>query len=79
MIMVTKLNGARIAVNPDLIERITAAPDSTITLVDGVHYVVRESVDELIGLIVDYRARVLGAASARVTDEDRLETLLGEE
>lgn len=64
MIMVTKLNNSRFAVNPDLIERITADPDSTITMVDGVRYVVRENVAELIELIASYRARVLMLASA---------------
>jgi flagellar protein FlbD len=79
MIIVTKLNGSRFAVNPDLIERVNASPDSTITMVDGVRYVVRESLDELIDLIVDYRARVLGSASARAGDADHLETMLGGE
>jgi flagellar protein FlbD len=62
--MVTKLNNSQFAVNPDLIERITADPDSTITMVDGVRYVVREPVGELIELIASYRARVLALASA---------------
>jgi flagellar protein FlbD len=64
MIKVTKLNNSQFAVNPDLIERITADPDSTITMIDGVRYIVREPVDELIELIATYRARVLALASA---------------
>jgi len=63
MIIVTRLNGSGFAVNPDLIERITADPDSTLTMVDGVRYVVRESIEKVIDLIVDYRARVLAAAA----------------
>jgi flagellar protein FlbD len=62
MIIVTKLNNSRFAVNPDLIERITAEPDSTLTMVDGVHYVVLESTETVIDLIVEFRARVLASA-----------------
>jgi flagellar protein FlbD len=42
MIIVTKLNDTRFAVNPDLIERISTEPDTTITMVGGVKYVVLE-------------------------------------
>ena len=62
MIIVTKLNNSQFAVNPDLIERITADPDSTLTMVGGVHYVVREPMDTVIDLITEYRARVLTLA-----------------
>ena len=62
MILVTKLNNSRFAVNPDLIERITSDPDTTLTMVDGVRYIVLEPVEEVIDLILDYRARVLSTA-----------------
>ncbi|AAT88594.1 motility protein [Leifsonia xyli subsp. xyli] len=62
MIKVTKLNGAQFAVNPDLIERITSDPDSAVTMVDGVRYVVLEDVDTIIDLIAAYRAKVLAVA-----------------
>ena len=44
MIIVTRLHGASVAVNCDLIERAEATPDTVLTLVDGSRYVVRESV-----------------------------------
>jgi flagellar protein FlbD len=44
MIIVTRLHGSSMAVNCDLIERVEAAPDTVVTLVDGSRYVVRESV-----------------------------------
>ncbi|HEU0256433.1 MAG TPA: flagellar FlbD family protein [Microbacteriaceae bacterium] len=79
MILVTRLNGGRLAVNPDLIERITASPDSTITMVDGVCYVVRESLETVIDRIVDYRARVLAVASSKDGGGDSLLTMIGGE
>ncbi|WIB65584.1 flagellar FlbD family protein [Curtobacterium sp. MCBD17_040] len=62
MILVTKLNNSQFAVNPDLIERITSDPDTTLMMVDGVRYIVLEPIDEVIDLITDYRATVLATA-----------------
>jgi flagellar protein FlbD len=59
MINVTRLNGPPFALNPDLIERIEATPDTVITLVDGAVYVVTESVDELIARIRESKAAVV--------------------
>jgi flagellar protein FlbD len=64
MIVVTRLNRTRFAVNPDLIERIQAAPDTTITMVDGATFVVAESMDDVIEQITRFRARVLATAAA---------------
>lgn len=68
MIMLTRLNGAPFALNPDLIERAEATPDTVIVLVDGKHYVVHESLPEVIERVQQARAAVLcdvAAAQAR--------------
>ena len=59
MIIVTRLHGASVAVNCDLIERVEAAPETVVTLVDGSRYVVRESVAEIIDKIRTFRASVV--------------------
>ncbi|OIU88458.1 flagellar FlbD family protein [Microbacterium sp. AR7-10] len=74
MIVVTRLNRSRFAVNPDLIERVQESPDTTIVMVDGARFVVRETMEELIGQITAFRASVLAQASrisgaARVEDD----------
>ena len=68
MIVVTRLNGSRFAVNPDLIERIHASPDTTLVLVDGSSYIVTEGLDEIIELVARYRAKVIALAHAASTD-----------
>ncbi len=55
MIKVTRLNGAEYWLNPHLIEMIEKKPDTTITLVSGKKIVVRESPEELIREIIEYR------------------------
>jgi flagellar protein FlbD len=59
MIIVTRLHGASVAVNCDLIERVEAAPETVVTLVDGSRYVVRESVSEIVDKIRAFRASVV--------------------
>ncbi|WP_372698469.1 flagellar FlbD family protein [Arthrobacter sp. JSM 101049] len=62
MIVVTRLNTSRFAINPDLIERIQENPDTVLVMVNGAKYVVVESMDEVIGLIAQFRARVVSLA-----------------
>ena len=63
MIVVTRLNATRFAVNADLIERIQESPDTVVVMVNGAKYVVRESMEEIISLVAGHRARVVALAS----------------
>lgn len=62
MIPLTRLSGQRFALNPDLMERIEATPDTVISLVDGTKHVVTEAVDEVVALVRHYRASVVALA-----------------
>jgi flagellar protein FlbD len=62
MIILTRLNGPAFALNPDLIERAEETPDTVVTLVDGKHYLIRESLKDLIEIIRNDRASVLALA-----------------
>ena len=62
MIRVTRLNGEHFALNPDLIERVEGHPDTVAFLVDGTKYVVRESVEEVLQEIREYRAGILATS-----------------
>ena len=59
MINVTRLNGPAFALNPDLIERIEATPDTVIHLVGGTNYVVVETVEEIVARVRESRAAVI--------------------
>jgi flagellar protein FlbD len=59
MIILTRLHGTSVAVNCDLIERVEAAPETVVTLVDGSRYVVSESVAEIVDKIRAFRASVV--------------------
>lgn len=62
MIVVTRLNGGQIGVNPDLVQRIDSAPDTILTLIDGTKYIVTESLAEVIDRINEHRASILARA-----------------
>ncbi|MEU3330906.1 flagellar FlbD family protein [Glutamicibacter creatinolyticus] len=65
MIVVTRLNATRMALNADLIERIQESPDTVVLMANGAKYVVRESMDQVIDLITGYHAQVIDQARAR--------------
>lgn len=63
MIKLTRLNGEKMVINSDLIQRIEANPDTVLTLSDGARYVVSEPVDEIISAVRDFQASVLAEAA----------------
>ena len=62
MIILTRLNGQKFALNPDLIERADSTPDTVITLVDGTKYIVGESLTDVARLIREFRALIIAEA-----------------
>ena len=64
MIQLTRLNNARLALNCDLIKYVEAAPDTVITLLNGEKLVVRESAEEVIERVREFRRSVTTARAA---------------
>lgn len=58
MIHVTRLNHEKVVINSDLIEMIEITPDTVLTLTTGKKLMVRESSDEIVSMVLDYRERV---------------------
>jgi len=59
VIQLTRLNGNPIALNSDLIKFVENAPDTVITLINGEKVIVRETSDDVIHRIVEFRRAVL--------------------
>lgn len=55
MIQLTKINGAGIVLNSDLIEYIEETPDTVITISNGDKVVVKDRMSEIIDKVVRYR------------------------
>jgi len=57
MIELTRLHGEPIVINADLIEFIESTPDTMISTTTGKKVLVKETVEEVIGRVVEYRRR----------------------
>jgi flagellar protein FlbD len=55
MIKLTRLHGEPFVLNADLIEFIEPTPDTMISTTTGKKFRVQESVEEVIGRVVEYR------------------------
>jgi flagellar protein FlbD len=62
VILVHRLRGEPLYLNPDLIEAIEATPDTVLTLVDGRRTVVADGIDDVVDRILRFRAQVLVTA-----------------
>ena len=72
MIMLTRINGSRFALNCDLIERVESTHDTVLTLVDGTRYLVTEGVEDVVEAVRAYRASVVALSH-------QLETVVAEQ
>ncbi len=54
MITLTRLNGTRFVINAELIRTIEERPDTTIVLINGETFIVRERLDDVVAKAVEY-------------------------
>jgi flagellar protein FlbD len=54
MITVTRLNGKPLVVNAELIRSVEENPDTTITLINGDHIIVREPMAAVVEKAIEY-------------------------
>ena len=59
MIKVTRLNDSELVINTDLIEFVEAIPDTIISLTTGKKIMVKESIDEIIGRVEDFKRGIM--------------------
>jgi flagellar protein FlbD len=60
VIQLTRLNHQVLVVNSDLIKFVERSPDTVITLTTGEKMIVRESVEQVVERVVQFRRSVLG-------------------
>ena len=59
MIRLTRINHVPLVLNSDLIEHIEATPDTVISLTTGRKLMVRESSEDIIHKVIDFRRDIL--------------------
>lgn len=58
MIEVKRLNDSAITINSDLIEFVESTPDTLISLTTGKKIVVKDTVDEVVRKVIQYRRSI---------------------
>lgn len=58
MVILTKLNNQSFTVNSELIETLEQTPDTVIVMTTGNKYVVKETPEEIIDKIVEFKRRI---------------------
>ena len=58
MIKMLKADGCEIVINADLIEQIQETPDTVITMTNGKKLLVKDSADEIIAKVIEYRQKI---------------------
>ena len=61
MIQLTRIDGTKFYINPDLIEVMEASHDTHVTLTNGHRYVCAESPDDVVQRIAEFRRLRMGA------------------
>lgn len=62
MIHLTRLNNTALTLNSDLIKYVEQNPDTVITLLNGEKILVRESAEQVLDRIIDFRRRLLAGS-----------------
>jgi flagellar protein FlbD len=79
MIRVHRLNGQEIVINSDLIESIDAVPDTVITLYTNNRFVVKESMDTVYNLIVEFKRAINTPSAENLSRSTIYKKLTGQE
>lgn len=58
MIHLTRMNRTPMVLNADLIEHLESTPDTVISLTNGQKIIVKESPDEIVRKVIEYRREI---------------------
>jgi flagellar protein FlbD len=59
VIFVTRHNGSKLYLNPELIQTVEATPDTVITLVSNKKLIVKDKPEEIAARFIEYRRKTL--------------------
>ena len=63
MVEVTKINGVKVLINPDLLELVEETPDTVLSFTTGRKIIVKESRQEVKNLVKSYRKDIFADES----------------
>lgn len=72
MIQLTRLNHVPVIVNADLIEHVEGTTDTVVALTTGQKFMVRESAEEVVEKVIQFRKAILSSTGCPLKDADLL-------
>lgn len=69
MIFITRTNGTKIYINPELIQTVEATPDTVVTLTDGKKIICKDTPQEIAERFTEYRRKVMSPFVSQVADK----------
>lgn len=69
MIHVHLINDTPIVLNSDLIEMIEATPDTVVSLSTGKKVIIKESIEQIISMVVEYRRKLAAPIEERCAEK----------
>jgi len=60
MIPLVRLDGSEVVVNAELIATVEKTPDTMLTLTTGHHILVKQTVEEVVAQVIQYRRQLYG-------------------
>ncbi len=69
MIFLTMMNGERHLINHRLIESVKQNPDTTITMTNGKKLIIKESLDEVFEIVLNYNRRIVDFKNVMENEE----------
>jgi len=62
MVHLTRINDTHFVINAEMIELVESSPDTIVSLTTGHKYLVKDTVDEVIAKVVEYKQSILTRA-----------------
>jgi flagellar protein FlbD len=75
MIQLTRLNNQPLILNSDLIKCVERAPDTVLTLVTGEKIIVRETAEQVLERVIEFRRAILIGMASLVSEPPRLASI----
>jgi flagellar protein FlbD len=69
MIPLIRLDGSEVVVNAELIATVEKTPDTMLTLTTGHHILVKQTVDEVVAQVIEYRRKIQCGPIVRSVEE----------
>jgi flagellar protein FlbD len=64
VIFITRTNGTKLYINPELIQTVEATPDTVVTLVNNKKMIARDTPQEIAERFIDYRRQVMASSTS---------------